>query len=130
MLFLTKPIGGGAVTTAPSAGSRRREVVRACTDVMVALNAEAADAALTVGPSAMTDVTGFGLLGHLHEMALASGVEARVEASAVPALEGAVELLAQGAVAGGSRRNREWVEPHVRWDDAWPSRCGRCCATR
>ena len=65
----------------------------------------------------MTDVTGFGLLGHLHELALASGVEARVEASAVPAIEGALELLARARVAGGSRRNREWVEPHVRWDD-------------
>jgi selenide,water dikinase len=65
----------------------------------------------------MTDVTGFGLLGHLHEMALASGVEARVEASMVPVLEGAAKLLAEGALAGGSRRNREWVEPHVRWAD-------------
>ena len=117
-LFLTKPIGGGAVTTGAKRGIAAPEVVRACTDVMVTLNANAAAAALTVGPSAMTDVTGFGLLGHLHELALASGVEARVEASAVPALEGAVELLGAGAVAGGSRRNREWVEPHVRWDDA------------
>ena len=56
----------------------------------------------------MTDVTGFGLLGHLHELALASGVAARVEAGAVPVIEGALELLAGGALAGGSRRNREW----------------------
>jgi selenide,water dikinase len=117
-LFLTKPIGGGAVTTAAKRGTAPAAVVRACTDVMVTLNASAAAAALTAGPSAMTDVTGFGLLGHLHEMALASGVEAHVEASAVPALKCAAELLAQGALAGGSRRNREWVEPHVRWDDA------------
>ena len=119
-LFLTKPIGGGAVTTGAKRGIAAPEVVRECTDVMTALNAEAAAAALTVGPSAMTDVTGFGLLGHLHELTLASGVEARVEAGAVPALNGAVELLGAGAVAGGSRRNREWVEPHVRWDDAVP----------
>lgn len=66
----------------------------------------------------MTDVTGFGLLGHLHELTLASGVEARVVAHSVPAIDGVVELLAAGEVAGGSRRNREWVEPHVRWDDA------------
>jgi selenide,water dikinase len=68
----------------------------------------------------MTDVTGFGLLGHLHELALASGVEARVSATAVPALGHALDLLAAGAVAGGSRRNREWVEPHAEWDAAVP----------
>ena len=98
---------------------------------MATLNADAAAAALTVGPSAMTDVTGFGLLGHLHEMALASGVEARVEASAVPVLEGALELLARGrasraaaaATASGSSRT-------CAADDGAPSRCGRCCATR
>ena len=130
-LFLTKPIGGGAVTTGAKRGIAAPEVVRACTDVMVALNANAAAAALTVGPSAMTDVTGFGLLGHLHEMALASGVEARVEASAVPALEGAVELL-------GGGRGRGWQPPQPRVGRAarahgrtrWPSRCGPCCATR
>ena len=129
-LFLTKPIGGGAVTTGAKRGIAAPEVVRACTDVMVGLNANAAAAALTVGPSAMTDVTGFGLLGHLHEMALASGVEARVEASAVPVLEGAAKLLADGALAGGSRRNREWVEPHVRWADevAEPERALLCDA--
>jgi selenide,water dikinase len=84
---------------------------------MTTLNADAAAVALSVGPSAMTDVTGFGLLGHLHEMALASGVEARVDAASVPLLDGALDVLAAGALAGGSRRNREWVEPHVRWDD-------------
>ena len=87
---------------------------------MTTLNADAAAAALSVGPSAMTDVTGFGLLGHLHEMTLASGVEARVDAEAVPVLDGALDLLAAGALAGGSRRNRDWVEPHVRWDDTVP----------
>ena len=129
-LFLTKPIGGGAVTTAAKRGTAPASVVRACTDVMIGLNANAAAAALTVGPSAMTDVTGFGLLGHLHEMALASGVEARVGASAVPALEGAAKLLAEGALAGGSRRNREWIEPHVRWADevAEPLRALLCDA--
>ena len=115
VLFLTKPIGGGAVTTALKRGSAPSAIVRACTDVMATLNADAAAAALSTGPSAMTDVTGFGLLGHLHEMALASGVEATVEAGAVPALPGVVELLAAGALAGGSRRNRDWIEPHVRW---------------
>jgi selenide,water dikinase len=116
VLFLTKPVGAGAVTTAAKRGTAPADVVQACTEVMATLNAAAAAAALAVGPSAMTDVTGFGLLGHLHELALASGVEARVDARAVPALEGALEALAAGALAGGSRRNREWVEPRVEWD--------------
>ena len=120
VLFLTKPVGGGAVTTAAKRRTAPADAIRECTDVMTTLNAEAASAALAVGPSAMTDVTGFGLLGHLHELSLASGVEARVSASAVPALGGALDLLAAGAVAGGSRRNREWVEPHTEWDAAVP----------
>ena len=119
-LFLTKAVGGGAVATAAKRGVAPPAVVRACTDVMTTLNAEAARAALSVGPSAMTDVTGFGLLGHLHELTLASGVEARLAAHAVPAIEGALDLLAAGALAGGTRRNREWVEPHVEWDAAVP----------
>jgi selenide,water dikinase len=118
VLFLTKPVGGGAITTAAKRGIAPAAAIRECTEVMTTLNAAAAAAALSVGPSAMTDVTGFGLLGHLHELALASGVAARVQASAVPALGDALDLLAAGAVAGGSRRNREWVEPHTDWDAA------------
>ncbi|MGH2979096.1 MAG: selenide, water dikinase SelD, partial [Solirubrobacterales bacterium] len=118
VLFLTKPVGGGAVATAAKRGIAPAALVRECTDVMTTLNSDAAAAALSVGPSAMTDVTGFGLLGHLHEMALASGVGAHVDGGAVPALAGVLELLAAGAIAGGSRRNREWVEPHVGWADA------------
>jgi selenide,water dikinase len=120
VLFLTKPVGGGALTTAAKRGTAPAAAIREGTAVMTTLNGPAAAAAQSVGPSAMTDVTGFGLLGHLHELATASGVEARVTAGAVPALAGATELLAAGAIAGGSRRNREWVEPHVEWDHAVP----------
>ena len=70
----------------------------------------------------MTDVTGYGLLGHTWEMAQASGVEIEVSAAAVPAIDGVAELL-QGdepPVAGGTRRNREWVEPNVEWADGVP----------
>ena len=78
---------------------------------MTELNEAAAQAARAAGAHAMTDVTGFGLLGHLHELALASGVAAEVDASAVPAIEGALELLAdERAVAGGSRNNRRYAE--------------------
>ena len=69
------------------------------------------------GASAMTDVTGFGLLGHLHEMARASGVRAEISAASVPPIAGVLELLRSDAppIAGGTRRNRDWVEPFVEW---------------
>jgi selenide,water dikinase len=77
---------------------------------MAACNDAASAAALAAGAHAMTDVTGFGLLGHLHSLALASGVAARVDAAAVPALDGALELLeGADAVSGGSARNREYA---------------------
>jgi selenide,water dikinase len=62
-------------------------------------------------------VTGFGLLGHLHELSLASGVAAEVDAAAVPSIDGVLGLLRsdEPPIAGGTRRNREWVEPHVQW---------------
>jgi len=84
---------------------------------MAELNADASRAALAAGVSAMTDVTGFGLLGHLHELALASGVAAEVDAGTVPAIEGVLELLGteDAPIAGGSRRNRSWVETFVDW---------------
>ena len=86
------------------------------------LNRDASVLALASDLSAMTDVTGFGLLGHLHEMTLASGVAAEISAEAVPAIPGVLELLAsdQPPIAGGSRRNREWVEPWTDWDPAVP----------
>jgi selenide,water dikinase len=116
VLFLTKPVGGGAITTAAKRGHAPAELVERCTAVMSTLNAAAAEAALSVGPSAMTDVTGFGLVGHLHELAESSGVAATVEAQAVPAIEGALDLLAaEDALSGGSRRNREFVAPFTRF---------------
>jgi selenide,water dikinase len=78
---------------------------------MCELNAEAAERARAAGASALTDVTGFGLLGHVHELAAASGLAAEIDAAAVPAIEGVPELLAdERAVAGGSRRNRADAE--------------------
>jgi selenide,water dikinase len=88
---------------------------------MVALNAAAAEAARAAGAHAMTDVTGFGLLGHLHSLARASGVAAEVDAAAVPALPGVDELLAtDAAVSGGSRRNRVYADGFTSWDARVP----------
>ena len=110
LLFLTKPLGAGAVSTAAKRGRAPAALIERSTAVMTTLNARAAEAALAVGPSAMTDVTGFGLLGHLHELSSASGVSARVDAAAVPALEGVLELLAgEEGISGGNRRNREFA---------------------
>ena len=80
---------------------------------MTALNRDASAAALRAGVQCATDVTGFGLLGHLHKLARASGVTALIDSAAVPYLDGAREALKAGYVSGGTRRNLEWVAPHV-----------------
>ena len=110
-LVLTKPVGAGAVTTSLKKGLASDAALAAAVEVMTTLNADAAAAARAAGVQAMTDVTGFGLLGHLHELALASGLAAEVEAAAVPAIDGVIELLADDrALAGGSRNNRAYAE--------------------
>src|SRR3954453_2326469 len=117
-LYLTKPVGGGIASTAAKRGVASKTLVANTIDVMTTLNRDASVLALASDVSAMTDVTGFGLLGHLHEMALGSGLTAEVDAAAVPAIPGVMRLLrgAEPPIAGGSRRNREWVEPWVDWD--------------
>src|SRR3954468_24803537 len=92
-LWLTKPIGGGLATTALKRGLASELLIHETVAVMTTLNRDASVAAVSAGASAMTDVTGFGLLGHLHELAIASGVAAEVEAGAVPAIHGVVEPL-------------------------------------
>jgi selenide,water dikinase len=109
-LVLTKPLGVGAISTALKRG-RGSELLALAVETMTTLNAAAARAARAAGASAVTDVTGFGLLGHLRELAAASGVAAVVHAEAVPALDGVEALLREGdAVSGGSRRNRAHAE--------------------
>jgi selenide,water dikinase len=117
-LVLTKPLGVGAVVTARKRGLRDDELLAGAVATMVALNDRASAAAREAGAHALTDVTGFGLLGHLHSMGRASGVAARVEAAAVPALDGALELLAGAdAVSGGSARNREHAASFASFSD-------------
>jgi selenide,water dikinase len=121
-LFLTKPVGAGAVATAIKRGTAPEPAARAAVEAMTTLNREASERALAAGASAMTDVTGFGLLGHLRELAAASGVAAEVEAAAVPALDGVLDLLRgpEPPVAGGTRRNRAWIEEVATFDAAVP----------
>jgi len=121
-LYLTKPVGGGVASTAAKRGRASKALMTTAIDVMTTLNRDASLLALAADVSAMTDVTGFGLLGHLHEMTLASGLAAEVDAGAVPAIRGVLRLLRDEdpPIAGGSRRNREWVEPWVDWDDGVP----------
>jgi selenide,water dikinase len=117
-LVLTKPLGAGAVSTALKKGLADPELVAAAVGVMCELNADAARAARSAGAHAMTDVTGFGLLGHLHELTLASGLSAEVEASAVPAIPGVLELLADDrALAGGSCSNRRYAQSYASFED-------------
>jgi len=115
-LHLTKPLGGGLVTTAAKRGIADDELVQRAVDVMVDLNGAASSAAVTAGATAMTDVTGFGLLGHLHELCQASGLSAELDSAAVPAIEGALELAAdERCLAGGSRRNAEHADRFTDW---------------
>ena len=122
LLVLTKPLGIGTITTALKQGKARPEHVAAAVEVMTTLNAGAMEAMLEVGVHACTDVTGYGFLGHLHELLLASGVAAVVEADRVPILEAAWPYAQQDIFPGGSRSNRIYLEGHrfVRWERDWP----------
>jgi selenide, water dikinase len=105
MLVLTKPIGTGVIATALKNDAASTDVIDDAVRSMVTLNRPAAEAMLRVGVNAATDVTGFGLLGHLTSMIRASGVTARIRAGLVPLLRGARELAEAGHIAGGTRRN-------------------------
>jgi len=120
-LILTKPIGTGVIATALKRGAPPPEVVQAAVASMTALNAEASRAALKAGVRAATDVTGFGLLGHLHRMLAASGAAARIDAAAVPLLPGAADLAAAGFVSGGTRANIARMGPVTSIDPAIPA---------
>ena len=128
-LVLTKPLGAGAIATAFKRGACGPEVVASAVAVMTRLNAGASEAALAAGAHAATDVTGFGLLGHLREMCVASGVSAAVRAGAVPSIRGARELLAgEEAVSGGLRRNLEHASGFVAFDPGVPAGARRLLA--
>jgi selenide,water dikinase len=116
-LVLTKPLGTGIFTTALKRDllprGREPEIVR----LMSALNRGGAAAMQEAWPNAATDVTGYGLLGHLHTMLLASGVRAELDATRVPFIEEVLELAARGCVPGGSQANRRFADAHVDWGE-------------
>lgn len=120
VLVLTKPIGTGVLTTALKRDLASAADLAPAVKSMTTLNAGAARAMLASGAHAATDVTGFGLLGHLHNMLAASKLSAEIDASAVPLLPKAAELAERGSVPGGTQRNREALSPHVSFDPAVP----------
>jgi selenide,water dikinase len=109
-ITLTKPIGVGLLNNRHKATG---EVFAEAIATMVGLNRDASEAAVAAGVRAATDVTGFGLLGHLHKMVRASEVGAVIDLKAVPLIDGAREALRDGFVSGGTRRNLDWVRPHL-----------------
>ena len=109
-VILTKPLGVGVLTTAIKADIATDDEVAAVVDSMTRLNDIGAQLALSAGATGCTDVTGFGLLGHLGRMALESGVRCEIDFARIPFLPGAVEHAAAGVMPGGSRRNLAWGE--------------------
>ena len=116
VLVLTKPLGTGIVATAVKADACPPELLERATTVMATLNRGAAQAARSAGAHTATDITGYGLTGHLRNVVAGSGLAARIEAGRVPLLEGVEALVEAGRVPGGTKRNMEDCEEWVRYD--------------
>lgn len=116
-LFLTKPLGLGIITTAVKRGEATGEQLSRAVETMTTLNAGASQAMLQAGAEAATDVTGFGLLGHLHIALRASGVSAVVDAAGPRLLPGTLDLAERGVIPSGTRSNHEFVSPNTDWGE-------------
>ena len=124
VIFLTKPLGTGIMGTALKQGLESEQTAREAIESMAALNRDACEAMVAVGVSACTDVTGFGLLGHLHEMAEASDCAAQLDLAAVPVFDRVLEYAARGVVPGRTQDVRAWTDGFVHWaatadEDTW-----------
>jgi selenide, water dikinase len=122
VLILTKPLGSGIATTAIKRGSASADLARRVISVMSELNKAAGEvfASPRHKVNALTDVTGYGLLGHLWEMMKGAGTRAEVRLPAIPVLADVPALAAEGVVPAGTRANLEWVQPHVRFPAEFP----------
>jgi len=116
VLVLTKPIGTGIISTAVKRGLADEQTATAAREIMATLNAGAAEVMEKFQVNSCTDITGFGLLGHLKEMVEASGVTAEIYAEKVPLMAGVIELATAGSIPGGTKNNLEFVNPIVEWD--------------
>ena len=112
-LILTKPLGVGVITTAIKAGIAGKEIISAAVASMIQLNDIASQVAVSAGASGATDITGFGLLGHLGKMALISNVEALLDVGNIAFLPGAKLYAEDGVIPGGTRRNLAWVKDQI-----------------
>lgn len=118
VLVLTKPIGTGIITTGCKQGITPDDILKNAVDVMATLNKGAAEAMMRVGINSCTDITGFGLMGHLRGMTRGSKVGAIINAPDVPVLPGVWDLLEKNVVPGGTFRNMNGVEDSVDWDES------------
>jgi selenide,water dikinase len=118
LLYLTKPLGTGLVVHARKEGRVDDAALASTVELMKTLNRDIADLLRPLGPHAVTDVTGFGLLGHAYEMATRSGVRIEIDARELPIISAAVDLAGAGVVTGGDRRNREYVGDALTIDGA------------
>ncbi len=122
VLYLTKPLGTGVISTALKQEKCSPEVLAGAVEVMLSLNAAAAEAMLEAGATACTDVTGFGLGGHGHQLAYYSGVGLEIDLEALPAIEGALDAIEQKLIPGGLVSNRKFLEE---WVSGSPSTSAR-----
>lgn len=116
VLVLTKPLGTGVITTGIKSGEASQEAIRAAVHTMATLNRAASEAMQEVGAHSATDITGFGLLGHLGGMCAGSGVGARIRYRELPLLPDVMKLIEDENVPGGTRRNLEYMSPRVVWE--------------
>ncbi|OHB77634.1 MAG: selenide, water dikinase SelD [Planctomycetes bacterium RBG_16_59_8] len=128
VLILTKPVGTGILTTALKKGKLSADSLAEITTIMAALNSAAAEAMKEVGANACTDVTGFGLLGHLTGMTKSSGVTARLSIRNIPFIDGAREFAREKLCPGGTLRNLTHYGKRVEWDPSIPEELRLLCA--
>jgi len=116
-VFLTKPLGTGLIMTGYKRGDAGTQQLERAVRWMRTLNMDAASALRSIEPNAVTDVTGFGLFGHAHEVADRSGVRIRLESERFPAIDGALDLARKGVRTSGDPRNREFAGPHLELEE-------------